>query len=519
MNMVLVNYVSYYATQVRGFLKGLSPEVVEELTGGLEADLIEAMSENTEVSDTSDITLNDLIARFGTPEAYARELCESAGVDFDGAKAAGQMPVSGALRSKSRNPFKRFGAWIASLVAAVIGLGARAQGIKFSPAVVKFLTEMRPAWWFVRGWLVYCIIVQMEGQGIQRFPQDLAHWWLFAGIVLLSALLGLASARHAVPGFWSKAVIALNVFVLLFVPAFTRPYQDRSPNDAYDSGYSRGYDDGQEAMNASVDMTTYGPSNGYGEAYLSQMDLGSASNLFVYDAEGNLIPDARIIDDKGNSLDAAFYPIKVNRVTRTVDVMNARADEYGRPVLNVFPASFSAVDIVEDTCSEESQRFWNAVMSGHINEQWDDDWDEDEDDGSLRHGRGLLRHNTFQIEFRYGPHEKVLYLGGISNLPSDSECIYGFKRPGAQEPEAPAFKKLPALAPLSIDDESASSSDESPSSVDGDAAEGGSEEGAKGSDGKSEDDKKESGSEVESTEESAEEAVTGPADSDSASSD
>jgi hypothetical protein len=151
MNMVLVNYVSYYATQVRGFLKGLSPEVVEELTGGLEADLIEAMSENTEVSDTSDITLNDLIARFGTPEAYARELCESAGVDFDGAKAAGQMPVSGALRSKSRNPFKRFGAWIASLVAAVIGLGARAQGIKFSPAVVKFLTEMRPAWWFVRG--------------------------------------------------------------------------------------------------------------------------------------------------------------------------------------------------------------------------------------------------------------------------------------------------------------------------------------------------------------------------------
>jgi hypothetical protein len=339
MNMVLVNYVSYYATQVRGFLKGLSPEVVEELTGGLEADLIEAMSENTEVSDTSDITLNDLIARFGTPEAYARELCESAGVDFDGAKAAGQMPVSGALRSKSRNPFKRFGAWIASLVAAVIGLGARAQGIKFSPAVVKFLTEMRPAWWFVRGWLVYCIIVQMEGQGIQRFPQDLAHWWLFAGIVLLSALLGLASARHAVPGFWSKAVIALNVFVLLFVPAFTRPYQDRSADEAYQRGYSSGLEDARAETVNSWDLNPYTPREIYGEAYPTQMDLGKATNLFVYDADGSLIPDARIIDDGGNPLNAAYYPIKINRATQEVEVMASRTDEYGRAVVNVFPAA------------------------------------------------------------------------------------------------------------------------------------------------------------------------------------
>ncbi len=493
MNMVLVNYVSYYATQVRGFLKGLSPEVVEELTGGLEADLIEAMSENPETIDTSDITLNDLIERFGTPEAYARELCESAGVDFDGARAAGQATATDTVRPKSRNPFKRLGAWIASLAAAVIGLSARAPGIKFSPTVVKFLTEMRPAWWFIRGWLVYCMIVHLEGQELQRFPQDLAHWWLLAGVVLISALLGLASARGTVTGFWRKLVIALNVFVLLFVPAFTRPYQDRSSIDAYNSGYSRGFDDGQEAMNSSVDMTTYGSSSRYGEAYLSQMDLGGASNLFVYDVEGNLIPDARIIDDKGNPLDAAFYPVKVNRVTRTVEVMNARVDEYGRSVLNVFPASFSAVDIVEDACSEESQKFWNAVMSGQINEHWDDDWDEGEDDGSLRQERGLLRHSTLQIEFRYGPNEKVLYLGGVSNLPNDSECIYGFKRPGAQEPEAPTFKKLPALAPLSLDDESAGSSGEAPSSVDGDAAEGGSKKA-----------KEDSDAETESTEDSSE---------------
>jgi hypothetical protein len=113
-------------------------------------------------------------------------------------------------------------------------------------------------------------------------------------------------------------------------------------------------------------------------------------------------------------------------------------------------------------------------------------------------------------------------LGGTSNLSGGDGCFYGFKRDLPQTPEPPHIQKLPALQPLtapSIDDESASSSDESPSSVDGDAAEGGSEEGAKGSDGKSEDDKKESGSEVESTEESAEEAVTGPADGDSASSD
>jgi hypothetical protein len=476
------------------------------------------MSENTEVSDTSDITQNDLIARFGTPEAYARELCESAGVDFDGAKAAGQMPVSGALRSKSRNPFKRFGAWIASLVAAVIGLGARAQGIKFSPAVVKFLTEMRPAWWFVRGWLVYCIIVQMEGQGIQRFPQDLAHWWLFAGIVLLSALLGLASARHAVPGFWSKAVIALNVFVLLFVPAFTRPYQDRSADEAYQRGYSSGLEDARAETVNSWDLNPYTPREIYGEAYPTQMDLGKATNLFVYDADGSLIPDARIIDDGGNPLNAEYYPIKINRATQEVEVMASRTDEYGRAVVNVFPAAFSEVDIESDTCTTEDRDFWTAVMGGRINETWDENrWD---DDGELR--TGTLTWSTYQVQFRYGPNEKILYLGGTSNLSGGDGCFYGFKRDLPQTPEPPHIQKLPALQPLtapSIDDESASSSDESPSSVDGDAAEGGSEEGAKGSDGKSEDDKKESGSEVESTEESAEEAVTGPADGDSASSD
>jgi len=80
-NTVLVNYVSYFAAQVRGALADLSTEVVDDLTEGLEADLIDAMSEDPKAKSAEDLTLNDLIERFGKPTDYASELRGAAGLE------------------------------------------------------------------------------------------------------------------------------------------------------------------------------------------------------------------------------------------------------------------------------------------------------------------------------------------------------------------------------------------------------------------------------------------------------
>lgn len=79
MNTLLINFVAYYATQVRAQLTDLSAEVIDDLTDGLEADLMDAMQETRGGEPTSDPTLNDLIERFGQPKSYAHELRTAAG--------------------------------------------------------------------------------------------------------------------------------------------------------------------------------------------------------------------------------------------------------------------------------------------------------------------------------------------------------------------------------------------------------------------------------------------------------
>ena len=101
MNTLLVNFVAYYATQVRAQLTDLSAQVIDDLTDGLEADLMDTMQETRGGEPSGDLTLNGLIERFGQPKSYAHELRTAAGFE---------PQQEGALKAKARRVplYRRF---------------------------------------------------------------------------------------------------------------------------------------------------------------------------------------------------------------------------------------------------------------------------------------------------------------------------------------------------------------------------------------------------------------------------
>ena len=98
--------VSHYVEAVRSALDDLPAEAVDDLVGGLEADLAESVSESGD----------DVRERFGPPVGYAAELRSAAG-----------LPPRGRRRGPVREAVREH--W---------------------PAVRAFLVVLRPAWWVAR---------------------------------------------------------------------------------------------------------------------------------------------------------------------------------------------------------------------------------------------------------------------------------------------------------------------------------------------------------------------------------
>lgn len=94
---VLLDHVSAYAAAVRSHLADLSPDQVDDLTDGLEADLAEALEDprgpvatgeilirrpvGSIAADAARSSIIDHNQRFGPAAAYAAELRSSAGIE------------------------------------------------------------------------------------------------------------------------------------------------------------------------------------------------------------------------------------------------------------------------------------------------------------------------------------------------------------------------------------------------------------------------------------------------------
>ena len=247
-----------FAAAVRARLADLDPEDVDDLTGGLEADLQEEAADH------------DGALELGDPARYADELRSSAGLPERVAETTTASPVA-LLRQR----IEETGRQMLSTVRANRELSA----------ILDLLITFRPVWWLLRAWAGYqCAVLVLTvlfgGVGpFQLIPGGPIGWLLLIGITAVSVQWGrgrwapnplMRTTRTVVSATTALALLAL-------IPL------------AITTGTAAGY----------VDESSYGTS--YQQPGLS-LDGKQVTNLFAYDAEGNLLDRVQLFDQEGKPL-------------------------------------------------------------------------------------------------------------------------------------------------------------------------------------------------------------------------
>lgn len=240
--------IADYVDGVRAALADLPPAVRDELTEDLPEHLAEVAAE----------TDGALVDRLGTPEAYAAELRAAAGADSPSGRD------------------RRFAAARARISAGLRGLDTRVGPLLGYATASEFLRPLRPAWWLVRGWLAALLVSAVLGEPSGLLPRlsgsVLAGLFLLAGAVLASVWLGRHSAGLQ---RWPRRLLRLGTAVLLLFSLAALANVDRHAS--------------------SDEFTPYREVSG-GSPY------DSIEDVFVYDEEGRLVPNARLFDQNGDPI-------------------------------------------------------------------------------------------------------------------------------------------------------------------------------------------------------------------------
>lgn len=305
----------------------LSPEQVEDLTDGLEADLAEALEDPRGAVATGEIPIGragavqgsgaliDLTRRFGPADEYAAELRAAAGV------AAPPSPVSGAAQ-------------LGRSVAAVrTGLVARGRELAARPGVAAlagFAIALRPLWWLALGWVWFVLVVWVLrgflGFSLSRglLPTTAGAWLLLALTAVVSVQWG--RGRLARPAVLHWAATGGNVLaVVLALPLAAAAWGlvsdriDASPTVSY------------------VEVPVYEQAPPQDGGWVDGMQV---SNLFVYDADGEPLTGVQVFDDRGcevrTTTDGELSVWSLPGVAEPWRFVPAQ-DDSGRDRWNVYP--------------------------------------------------------------------------------------------------------------------------------------------------------------------------------------
>ncbi|MEP7763012.1 hypothetical protein [Sanguibacter sp. 25GB23B1] len=322
---VLINHVAAYAAAVRKHLGDLSPEQVDDLTDGLEADLAEALDDPTrpitgeiplappvderadagsapteKLSTTADAgrtSVLDLTARFGSPEAYAEELRSAAGLPP-------ALPP-GSLRRR-RSPFATFRASSEALVDGIVSH-------RRWPAVRDFLVSLRPVWWVARAWALFFVVASIAGIPFGLGPRGFLAFLLFVAVVVVSVQHG--RGIWSPPERFAGAVTVLNVIAILAFPFAASAVDGRG--------------DGSTVATYAVEAATVEDG-----VYL---DGDRVQNLFVYGPDGLPVDGARVVDDELRPVVVADPDGFWDPEDEVTAYWLPRADIEGRDVWNAFP--------------------------------------------------------------------------------------------------------------------------------------------------------------------------------------
>ena len=167
----LAECVAAYVREVRAELADLPAEDVDDLTGGMEADLSELATESG----------GDLIGRLGTPGLYAAELRAAAGLP-DRAVGSGR---------RQHRPLRE---QVALDRASLTRLVGRHPWLRLA---TDFMVTLRPAWWLLRGYLAaWALWSMLSGNTRGVRPHSFLHLVMAIAAIVVSVQLGRGWLKH-----------------------------------------------------------------------------------------------------------------------------------------------------------------------------------------------------------------------------------------------------------------------------------------------------------------------------------
>ncbi|MBW8025877.1 hypothetical protein EOG37_04155 [Clavibacter michiganensis subsp. michiganensis] len=237
-----------FAAAVRDRLADLDPEDVDDLTGGLEADLQEEAADH------------DGALQLGDPVRYADELRSSAGLPERAVAAASTSPLA-QLRETVR---ERLGE-----------LHARMRANRELSAILDLLIVFRPVWWLLRAWAGYQFLGLTLGS-LRVLPTTLVGWTILVVLTVISVQWGRGRWARSRPAQALRTVVSVFTALVLLAlfPTLLNELAVREYNDP-------------------------GASTSYIEQPGLSLDGKQVTNLFAYDAEGNLLERVQLFDQDG----------------------------------------------------------------------------------------------------------------------------------------------------------------------------------------------------------------------------
>lgn len=270
-----------YVAAVSAELGDLAAPERDDLLDDLRQHLAEVAAESTE----------SLAERLGPPAAYAAELRASAGL---GPAQGRRTPLDRLL-----GPTRRLRTGLAD--------DPRAQRL------ASFAAELRPGWWVLRGYLAalcWSLIIVPSGAAAFPVPRFFGSRVLGMALALglIAASVWLGRGAEASPRLRRLGIGVSVLVVLLALPALAGIYGTPRP---------------ETVMVEEV----------FERVGLRAADGAPITNLYPYDAAGNVLTDVRLFDQHGRPLELIVEFDDVGREVITSYPLTAE----GAPVTNAFP--------------------------------------------------------------------------------------------------------------------------------------------------------------------------------------
>ncbi|MDR0482627.1 MAG: hypothetical protein LBH13_05660 [Cellulomonadaceae bacterium] len=268
--------VRSYTESVRAHLSDLPPEVIDELAGGLEVDLEDALADRNRTADTP-------LEAFGSPVAYAAELRDAAGLPPAPSATAGSQPA-GSHPANSPGIAQQRASFLAGIRSTATALADGFRQLlgslrtsRFVARVSPLVGDLCPVWWVARGWFLGALIASWLGgsPGTSLIPWRPGDLTVMLVTIVISVQWGRGRWK---PWRWITGVIVVaSVIALVAAPTVIN---------------------GTTWANAWGMRTAHEPVETVPRDGLF-VDGTQVSNLFVYDGEGQPVPNAQIFDARG----------------------------------------------------------------------------------------------------------------------------------------------------------------------------------------------------------------------------